>query len=66
MVNIVSLGLFTLVFLAVSFVVRNVVLQQEFDIVNELIVTATTLALVWVASFVTQKAFKKQGVKVSV
>ena len=66
MVNIVSLGLFTLVFLAVSFVVRNVVLQQEFDIVNELIVTATTLALVWVSSFITQKAFKKQGVKVSV
>lgn len=66
MVNIVSLALFTVVFLAVSFVVRNIVLQQEFDIVNEVIVTATTLALVWVASFVTQKAFKKQGVKVSV
>lgn len=66
MVNIVSLALFTVVFLAISFVVRNVVLQQEFDIVNEVIVTVTTLALVWVASFVTQKAFHKQGVKVSV
>lgn len=66
MVNIVALGLFTVVFLAVSFVVRNVVLQSEFDIVNELIVLATTVALIWVSSFVTQKAFKKQGVKVSV
>lgn len=64
--NIIALALFTVVFLAVSFVVRNVILQSEFDIVNELIVLATTVALIWVSSFVTQKAFKKQGVKVSV
>lgn len=66
MVNIVGLAVFTIVLLAVSFVVRNVVLQQEFDIVNELIVTATTLALVWVASFITKKVAHKEGVKVSV
>lgn len=66
MVNIIAIGLFAVVFLGLSFVVRNIVLQQEFDIVNEIIVAVTTLSLVWVASFVTQKAFKKQGVKVSV
>ena len=66
MPNIIGLALFTIVFLAISFVLRNVVLQQEFDVVNEVIVIATNLALIWVSSFVTQKAFKKQGVKVNV
>ena len=64
--KIIAIALFTVVFLAISFVVRNVVLQQEFDVVNEVIVLATTIALIWVSSFVTQKAFKKSSVSVKV
>jgi len=57
--NILGTIVFIIAFLAISFVVRNFVLQQTFDIVNELVILVTTLAMVLGAQFITQKTVHK-------
>jgi len=56
MANIINLIAFGLVFAGISFVVRNMVLGQEFDVVTEIINLVTILAVIFAAGWILNKA----------
>lgn len=64
--NFVALLVFGFFFVALSFIVRNFLLGQEFDIVNEIIQLVTFIALVIGAGWLTKKSVNKEApIKVS-
>lgn len=64
--NFIALLVFGFFFVALSFIVRNFLLGQEFDIVNELIQLVTFIALVIGAGWLTKKSVNKEApIKVS-
>ena len=54
--KIINLIAFGLVFAGISFVVRNMVLGQEFDVVTEVINLVTVLAVIFAAHWILGKA----------
>lgn len=59
--NFIALLVFGFFFVALSFIVRNFLLGQEFDIVNELIQLVTMIALVIGAGWLTKRAVNKEA-----
>ena len=61
MVNIIKFALATVGFLVVSFVVKNFVLKQEFDIVSSIIDMIIVVASLWLGGILVQKIAKKDA-----
>lgn len=59
--NLMGLVVFIAAFLALSFVLRNFVLGQTFDIVNEIVILITTVALIVGANWITKHAVHKES-----
>lgn len=61
MVNIMKLAFATLGFLAVSFVVKNFVLKQEFDIVSSIVDLMIVIGSLFVGGIIVSKVLKKDA-----